>query len=125
MTKDGAKTGGRVKGTPNKKSQDLISKAEELGVDPFEVILYYAKRDWKALGFDSPTITRCAKGGETYEEDRITSKMQLDAASEACQYLHPKRKAIEHSSDPENPFDLNLNVTEETLSDLVKIARGE
>lgn len=119
----GVRVAGRQKGTPNKKTQDLLDKANELGVDPFEVVLFYAKRDWKALGFSSETITRCAKGGETFEEDRITAKMQLDAATDACQYLYPKRKAVELSSDPENPIDLNVKVDAALMKDLVKVAR--
>jgi hypothetical protein len=90
------KSGGRQKGTPNKKTQDLLNKAEELGVDPFEILLFYAKRDWEALGFESPEIEKAGKDGQVFYEDRITAKMQMDAASEACQYLFPKRKAVEH-----------------------------
>ena len=118
------KIGGRSKGTPNKKTQALMDKAEELGVNPFEVVLLYAKRDWAALGFESATVTRCAKGGETFEEDRITAKMQLDAASEACQYLYPKRKAIEHSTDEQSPLEMRVALSLEDRKELVKIARN-
>lgn len=113
---------GRKKGTPNKRNQEIIDKAEELGVDPFEIILLFAKRDWKALGYKSETVIKAAKNG-TYEVDTITAQMQLSAAIEAAQYLYPKRKAIEHSSDPENPIDLNLKVDKDLMRDLVKVAR--
>lgn len=91
--------GGRQKGTPNRATQDLINKARELDVDPFEVLLLYVKRDWKALGFSSPTETKVLKDGGTIEIERITSDMQIECAREVCQYLYPKRKAIEFSNE--------------------------
>ena len=95
--------GGRAKGTPNKRTSEIRQKAEELGVDPFIILLLYAKRDWQALGFESGTVIRTTSKGDTFDEDRITAKMQLDAAAEACQYLEAKRKAIEHSGSIETP----------------------
>lgn len=103
---------GRQKGTPNKRTTELAQKAEELNIDPFEVILLYAKRDWKALGFTSPTVTKASKNG-TYEVDTISAEMQLSAASEAAQYLYPKRKATEISGDPENPIGVNVGFSSE------------
>jgi hypothetical protein len=86
---------GRRKGIPNKDSLPLEEKAKNLGIDPFTTLLLFAKGDWKALGYERPTETRCGKGGETYEIDVITADHRLKAASEACQYLHAKRKAVE------------------------------
>lgn len=118
------RAGGRQKGTPNKRTSDLRAKAAELGVDPFEILLLYAKRDWKSLGFESATVVRATSKGETFDEDRITAKMQMDAAAEACQYLEPKRKAIELSNDPENPIEPKLKVTPENMLELVQLVRG-
>lgn len=95
----GFKSGGRAKGVPNKSSQDLMNKANELGVDPFHILLLYAKRDWKGLGYDSETTTKVLKDGGTLEVERITSDMQIECAREVCHYLYPKRKAIELSNE--------------------------
>lgn len=89
------KTGGRKKGCPNKKTQELRECAERLGVNPFEVLLLFAEGNWKALG---------------YNRSVIAPPVRARAAAEACQYLHPKRKAIEHSGEIKSP--------ESELSDL-------
>lgn len=104
---------GRKKGTPNKDTIPLEEKAKEIGVDPFEILLKFAKGDWEGLGFKSATITRIGKNGEAYEVDAITPDHRLKAASEACQYLYPKRKAIL----VEQPFDPNANRPLKDLSD--------
>lgn len=101
----GRKTGGRVKGTPNKKTQDLLEKAEELGVDPFEILLMVAKGDWEGLGFESAKLVYFTAAGIEAEKDRITLSDRLSAASEACTYLHPKRKAVEHSGPNGGPIE--------------------
>jgi len=116
------KTGGRQKGTPNKRTQTLIERAEALGVDPFEVLLYVAKGDWKALGYKKGTV----KAGQfgSYEVDLITLKDRMFAASDACQYIHPKRKAVELTGKGGGPLDVFLNMTPEqraaTRADLEK-----
>ncbi len=76
------KYGGRQKGTPNKKTVALQEIAERLDVDPFEILLLYAKGDFITLGL-------CG----------VTSSERLKAAIEAASYLHPKRKAIEHTGE--------------------------
>ena len=97
------KTGGRKKATPNKKTLELRACAERLGVDPFEVLLLFASGDWKALGYDkSKYLTGSSEYGAFYRwtiEPAVRSK----AAAEACQYLNPKRKAIEHSGEIKRP----------------------
>lgn len=96
------KGSGRVKGIPNKNTLPLEEKAKELGIDPFEVLLLFAKSDWKSLGYEAQSYTKTGRNGETYEVDYISSDLRLKAASEACQYLFPKRKALDHTlSNPE------------------------
>lgn len=64
------KTGGRQKGTPNKSTQTLLSICEEEGVDPFRAMLIAAKQ--------------------------ITNNVdKVNAYEKICQYLYPKRKALE------------------------------
>lgn len=111
------KTGGRRKGVPNKDSLPLHEKARELGVDPFRILLLFAKGDWEGLGYPSETEVRCGKGGETYEVDRITSQQRLAAASDACQYLYPKRKAIEVNDARDPGEDPCAELTDEQLDE--------
>lgn len=90
---------GRAKGTPNKRTQHLLDKAEELGVDPFEVVLLFAKGDWRALGYKSEYQEKSAGGGATYKELTITPELRQKSAADACKYLYPQRKAVDVTSD--------------------------
>lgn len=67
------KKGGRVKGTPNKKTQDVIDRLNALGCDPIEGMAKIAKT---ALASDDLQLA-----GQMYKE--------------LAQYVAPKRKAIE------------------------------
>lgn len=93
----GKRTGGRAKGTPNKRTQDLLQKTEELGVDPFEILLHFAAGNWEELGYDSPTRQIVAQGGEVIDIDTIPPELRQKAAHDACPYLFPKRKAVDMS----------------------------
>ncbi len=90
---------GRKKGTRNKESIPLWEKAKELGIDPFEVLLHFTNGNWKQLGYPGPTETKYLRDGTSYESPIITPDMRLRASSEACQYIHPKLKAIEHTGN--------------------------
>lgn len=85
------KTGGRTKGTPNKSTEALLEKCERLNIDPFEALLLIARDG----------------------DEEIT---RLNALKEACSYLFPKRKAIEHTGD----FDVALAVKVKSLMDMPK-----
>src|SRR6266705_2701190 len=67
------KTGGRTKGTPNKKTQLLQEKLDEAGVDPFRVL-----------------------SDLCLHHDAAIRGM---AAKELCQYILPKRKALDLHAD--------------------------
>lgn len=118
------KTGGRVKGTPNRKTQELMQRCEKLNVDPFAILCYYAGRDWESLGYKSPTTTKVLKDGGTIDVDIITTDQQIECAKELCGYLYAKKKAVEMSNDPENPVEYGT-VSAEQLLELVKAAKGE
>lgn len=85
---------GRKKGTPNRNTLDAQAKAEALGIDPFEVLLLIANGDWEALGYESPTKTLMSMG-QPYEVDVIALADRRAAASDAAQFLLPKRKAAD------------------------------
>ncbi len=76
-----AKTGGRAKGTVNKSTQDLFDICEAQGLKPFEALV-------RALNdIDDPV-------------------KKFDSLEKVCQYLYPKRKALELSSDDEKGFQI-------------------
>lgn len=98
----GKKTGGRRPGSLNKKNQDLIDKAKALGVDPFQILLYFAEGNWKKLGYDSEYDDKVSNG-MPYQVRVISPDARARAAAEAAQYLYPKRKAIEHDIQMPKP----------------------
>ena len=70
----GMKTGGRQKGSLNKKTHDLLKSCEEEGIEPFRAMC-------KAiLEMDEP-------------------KERFDACEKVCQYLYPKKRAIEVANE--------------------------
>ncbi len=69
---------GRVKGTPNKKTQDIMDKLKAIGCDP---ILGMAKIAKEAL--EAGDNRDLALAGQMFKE--------------LAQYVAPKRKAIEHT----------------------------
>lgn len=93
---------GRKKGTPNKNTAPLKMKAIELGIDPFEILLLFAKGDWKKLGYKNEMLFTTTQKGDVNEEYTIQPAVRARAAAEACSYLHSKRKAIEIVDDQGN-----------------------
>lgn len=69
----GERRGGRVKGTPNKITDDIVEKLKSLRCDPIE------------------GMARIAADNENPPE--LRGRMY----SELAQYVAPKRKAVEHS----------------------------
>lgn len=70
------KTGGRVAGTPNKRTMDIQQRLDELKCDPIEGMATIA------MNADNAPELR----GRMF--------------SELAQYVAPKRKAIEHAIEP-------------------------
>lgn len=85
---------GRKPGTPNKDNIDLRAKCQQLGIDPFEVLLLFAANNWSALGYASETYTVECKD-YTNEVLYIQPQVRMKAAAEACNYIYAKRKQIE------------------------------
>lgn len=100
--------GGRKKGTPNKKTQDLLEIAESLNVSPFEILLRFAAGDWKGLGYESG-VREIAVKGRVIEVDQIPPDLRKSAAADACQYMYPKRKAVDlKTGDDGSPIIINF-----------------
>jgi len=91
--------GGRAKGTPNKNALPLKEMAEKLNCNPFEILLRFAMGDWNGLGYKAESTYAPTQKGEVIEKPTIPPELRVKAASEAAQYLYPKRKAIEHSGE--------------------------
>ena len=70
------KTGGRVAGTPNKRTLDIQQRLDELKCDPIEGMVTIAMN--------------------TENAPELRGRM----FSELAQYVAPKRKAIEHVIEP-------------------------
>lgn len=90
---------GRKKGSSNKHTlPDAAEKAEELGIDPFKILLHFAAGDWKALGYKIDKTPR--------KSHLISKEIRARAATEANQYLHPKKKSVEIDLevDDKRPF---------------------
>ena len=75
------KTGGRSKGTPNKKTQIIQQQMEDLGFDPIESMI---------------EISRLAMANKDYS-------LAMQVAKELAQYIYPKRKAVEHVTEQDLP----------------------
>ena len=95
--KGSPKSGGRQKGTPNHDTIVAQMKAKQADIDPFMVLLYIVAGDWKKLGYERSTQTYFTSTGVPVEEPVITIDHRLSAAKEACSYLLPKRKALDHT----------------------------
>lgn len=98
----GKKTGGRTKGTPNKSGKPLKDLADQLGVDPFQILLHFAAGDYEALGYVRPDAFD--DPNDLSKSVNITPEVRLKAASEAASYLYPKRKALEHTGEGGGPI---------------------
>ena len=83
----GKKTGGRQKGTPNKDTQALQERIAQRypGWDPVEAM------------------------AEIAQDDTNDVMIRLAALKEIAQYIHPKRKAIEHTGTVTLP-NVTINV---------------
>ncbi len=100
--------GGRQKGTPNKRTFDARALAEKIGVDPLEVLLMAAKRDWKGLGYKSSFTKKLSNTGAAIKVDTIDPYLQIQAAKEAAKFLYPSLKAIEIKGSETNPLEFYL-----------------
>lgn len=106
---------GRRAGTPNRATQTLQEIADSLGVNPFQILLYFAKGDYEALGLMKPSQKLYDENGEelNIEIPQISLELRQKSAKDACEYLYPKRKSIEVKDDTgkEEKFSFKLAYT--------------
>lgn len=103
--------GGRQKGTPNKSKIDAQNIALRMKINPLEVLLLFCKGEWSTLGLDHRKLT-----------DRDKGNFKMNAASEALQYILPKRKAVEHSGPDGKPMEVRaaLSFTQKQIKQAAK-----
>ena len=76
----GKKTGGRTKGTPNRKTQEIVEKAEASGLMPLDFML------------------------SVLRDERQTFDNRMWAAEKAAPYVHAKLASVEHSGPDGEPL---------------------
>ncbi|HEX2244107.1 MAG TPA: hypothetical protein VHK27_12835 [Gammaproteobacteria bacterium] len=87
-SKPGERRGGRCKGTPNKKTMAVAEVLDELGLDSIKQM------------------------GQIAMDERIEVSLRVQVLKELCQYVAPKRKAIEVTGDKGGPLVLEINWAE-------------
>lgn len=93
--------GGRNKGSLNKRTLKVEEMAAACSVDPFQILLWVAEANWKALGFDAPSKISYSPAGIEFEEMNIKLPDRIQAAKEATKYLYCQKKAVELSTAEE------------------------
>lgn len=85
---------GKPKGAKHKRTVECERLAEQLGINPFEILLLMSGNRWEALGYERRTKTLRTNSGVSYEVDQIEVADRIAAAHQACKYLFPQRKSI-------------------------------
>ncbi|HEY9705671.1 MAG TPA: hypothetical protein V6C58_24745 [Allocoleopsis sp.] len=111
------RTGGRQKGTPNKKTEYAFEVLKKHNFCPIEYLVYVAKNDWKALGFESEMREKQGYQGITYLEYNIPIELRVDAAKDLMPYLYPKRRAIEISNPDDKKLEFSLSYNSKDFGD--------
>lgn len=102
--KNKPKTGGRKKGTPNKRTFDLMETLRRLDCDPIESLARIAN------GEPLRCLVHLDKENGQFVSDEIepTFEQRLTAMKELAQYVYPKRKAIEGGPEGSQPVKMTV-----------------
>ena len=87
-SKPGERRGGRHKGTPNKKTAAVAEVLSGLGLDPIKQM------------------------GQIAMDEHVEVSIRVQILKELCQYVAPKRKAVEVTGDKGGPLVLKINWAE-------------
>ena len=87
-SKPGQRRGGRGKGTPNKKTMAVAEVLGELGLDPIKQM------------------------GQIAIDEHIEVSIRVQVLKELCQYIAPKRKAVEITGEDGGPLVLEISWAE-------------
>ncbi len=109
----GKKTGGRVKGSLNKKTTEILELCEKHDCNPMEVLIEYCKPvDYSRM---------------TPQEALAHASQRFNAAREICKYIYPVKKAVEVSGVNGDPIKNESSFATETIEQfkaLVKLKYG-
>lgn len=102
-----------------RKKDLLAAKAAQLGIDPFEILLHLAAGDAQTLRMfrtdrDGNQVTNTETGEPV--PVNINAHVRLGAASEACSYIYPKLKAVEHSVDEDQFNERGQQILNEVVA---------
>lgn len=98
--KGGRRAGaGRKKGTPNKRSQEVAEKIKAMGCDPIEGMARIALQA-------EQEASECEK----FQERKDALSLAGSMYKELAQYVAPKRRAVEVSSDPDQPLNAKIEI---------------
>lgn len=114
----------RPKGNKNKKTLEFVERAEALGVDPIDVMLLFAKGDWKALGYKAEMYVASEGKDSSSMKFTIDPAIRLKAASEACQYINAKKRHVEVTGKDGAPLETKASLDPETLERLEKLTQA-
>lgn len=101
---------GRKPGTPNRATREAQALAEELGINPFEVLLRFAAGDTQALGL-KPYVD--GKGRQ--REPMVPLDLRMQAAAAATRFLLPQLKSVEVAGAGGGPLDVFMSMGEDAI----------
>lgn len=89
---------GKPKGALSHQNREASRIAAELGIDPFIILLHFAANNWEVLGYKSEYGVKYSVSGDPYDVPTIEPELRVSAAKEACKYIIPQLKSVEHSA---------------------------
>ena len=102
MARDGTKTGGRLKGSANKKTREIADKAAAAGDTPLEYMLKIMRKP-----MPPELMERLKQTNETLSLEMLTNlvdwhSLRFEAAKYAAPYIHPRLSATTVSGELEH-----------------------
>ncbi len=115
------RTGGRIKGTANKKTIEVIETLAKLKCDPIAGMAKIAMDARSPLDLESLEMVRRIKNALQGKKDLLEffemllsswrnypPELRAKMFSELAQYVFPKRKAIEHTGQNGEPLQISI-----------------
>lgn len=104
-TKDGRKTGGRKKGTPNKLTRDLIGYLEQRQYSPLSEVLDCLEKERptpeEVKKYKQELVKRGISESEAkplvrqFANDYLSTPQKIDVNMRLMEFVYPKRKSVE------------------------------
>jgi len=108
MARDGSKTGGRTKGTANKKTREIADKAAAEGITPLEYMLNIMRKPMP------PELAEKLKDREqSIDVELLTNlvnwhSLRFEAAKYAAPYIHPRLAAVAVTGEMQHKVEHTL-----------------